>query len=188
MRATTRFCSTRCTVLERQGQHAGGGGARRGHDPPRRPHHRHRSRAPASAAAGWWPRARWTDRANAPVDSQTGRYLAACAMRHPSPQRAARLTGWQAPPQRRRGGLAHGCARRRNLHNLHNVDGGMFLCSAWWRSPASAARASPRWRATCCWPTCRLRLQQRSDRSRARRAGRQAKHPAWTGCSSVDRL
>jgi excinuclease ABC subunit A len=70
-----------------------------------------------------------------------------------------------------------------SLHNLQQLDAAVPL-RAWWPSPVSAARASPRWRATCCWPMCR-----RPVRSAATKAGRDAQaagaRPSWVGCTGV---
>ena len=49
----------------------------------------------------------------------------------------------------------------------------------------SAARASPRWRATCCWPTCRPSCVQRMTKA-GRDADAAGKRPAWVGCDAVD--
>ena len=46
--------------------------------------------------------------------------------------------------------------------------------AGWWPSPVSAARASRRSRATCCWPTCS------SSTARNAQAG------SWRGCTGIE--
>ena len=78
------------------------------------------------------------------ADSVTGRFLATrCSTRC---SRGARSRPMRRPL------VLQGAT----LHNLQGVDV-RVPCSAWSSSPAFRARARARWRATCCWPTCRRR-------------------------------
>ena len=110
------------------------------------------ARARASAAAGWWREGSAAD-LSAHADSVTGRFLA-----HPldasaaaAPRRSRLSTADDARRER-----ADNCADdpRRDAAQPAGRDGRRAAASAWSRSPASAARASRRSRATCCSPTC----------------------------------
>ena len=103
----------------------------------------------------WWPKAARTELSAQP-DSVTGRFLAQPlvhplgARREVRPRQPAwsRRVAARATDRRHAGRLAGDCSGA-SLHNLRGLDVAC-RCGAWWRSPASAARASRRWRATCC--------------------------------------
>ena len=80
------------------------------------------------------------------ADSVTGRFLAT-PLQHPlQPRRAVAA---DAP--------AAGSCKGAALHNLQRVDVRVPLQRLVVVTGVSAARARARWRATCCWPTCRRR-------------------------------
>ncbi len=155
--------------LGRQGQHAGRRRARRGDDPARRPHHRHRpGRGQARRPAGG--------------RRQRERALVACRFGHrPLPRPSARAPAAAAAPGRDGDGgdRAQGEREqfaaddpRRDAAQPAGRDRRPAAASAWSRSPASAARASRRSRATCCSPTCSS--STRAARGRAGRAARRS--------------
>ena len=98
--------------------------------------------APACAAASWWPRARCASSSPIPR-SVTGRFLRAPLLHPAQPRRAGR-----------RRARAHLKLERVALHNLQGRRRAHPARRGWWWSPASRARASRRWRATCSTPTC----------------------------------
>ena len=70
------------------------------------------------------------------------------------PGASAAASAAAAPRRWTRRAPSAAAAAAPTLHNLQQRRRATCRCSAWWRSPASAARARARWRATCCWPTC----------------------------------
>ena len=127
----------RAAPARRQGQHAGGGGARRGHHPQRRPHHRHRpQRRQARRPRGGAGLLRRIFRAvrrighrplPAACDEASGEGSAGMSI--------GRLSGWSC--------AAPTCTTCATWTST-------CRCGGWWRSPVFPARASRRWRATCC--------------------------------------
>ena len=81
---------------------------------------------------------------SATPESVTGRFLAQPLM-HPLQSRRH--------VDRRRAGAA---AAGRDRCTTCSRSTCACRCSGWWPSPACRARARARWRATCCWPMCRL--------------------------------
>jgi excinuclease ABC subunit A len=173
-----RRAAARCSD---KGNTAGGGRARRGHHPPRRP--RRSTSGPGARRARRRSRGRPRARASATI--------------LPPDARAVGSTGRDCCAQPLRMQPAAAGAQRRAVapiagHATCAVQGATpaqpaarstpRICrsSGWWRSPACQRLGQvARWRATCCWPTCRRRAS--APPGRAQRAGSAAAD--WSGCA-----
>ena len=111
-------------------------------------------------------------------DSITGRFLRE-PLQHPAqPRRAGRRA--TTPRARSSSGVElHNLQGRRRAHPARPAGG---------RSPASPARASRRWRATCCTRTCKRLRRQQGSRANAQASAELDRLPRDRGSEHVDRV